>query len=134
MGAEPRDVVNADLDGVATHTEQRAHQKHIGTVQAGQRLADIFAGLGHVTVRQVRVRHHVVPLVCRIGCCGRTTCERDVRSEERAEGDIVEPDTAACRRLDAEGGKNHEAGETEGVVAADSSTQRSTTSSGDQSK
>ena len=113
MGAEPRDVADADLAQVAEDAEQRADVDDVGLAEAGERRVDVLAIL------------EVAP-VARIDRGGDTTGECDVGAHEGAERQVIKPEGVSRGGKDAPAGDDGEASEDECVVAADGGADRTT--------
>ena len=104
--AEPRDVRDADLTQVTENAERGTDTEDVGVTDASKRGVDVFA------VTQM-------PSVPGIDGGRNSTSEGDVRAHEGAEGQVVQAEGISGCGKHSPGGQHAEAGEDEGVVAAD---------------
>ena len=121
VAAEPRNLRNTDLDDVAEDAEDGADVDDVGASKAGQRGVDVLA-----------VFH--VSLVSGVNRRCRASGEGDMRAHERAERYVVEAEGVSGGGEDAPRCEYAEAGENEGVVASDCSTDSAARDSGEESE
>ena len=106
--AEPRDVGDANLAQVSKNAEEGTDQEDVRAADAGQRGIDVLAVIETATVAGVNGSRDAAG-------------ESDVRSHEGTEGQVVQAEGVSGCGKDSPGGQHAEAGEDEGVVAANGS-------------